>query len=362
MWLGSGSLLCALLIAGAVVYWRGDARPTPATPAGGVAAPADDDQRLTTSGRVSTATLSPDGKFYAYVHHETDGQYSLWLSHVEGNGTVRLLAPTEVTGFAVTFAADGNSLFYCLVDPGPSSGSVVSLTITGRHAGESGGKALRRHGVFARQQEVTFVQPDSARAATLLLVANLDGSDQRELAARPFAQTFIDRTLAWSPDGSTIVVGAVTDENVQSQEISASTSAMELSRPITKLSWRGIQRIGWFGDGTGMAVVAVEKNSAQQFSQLWSVAYPTGQARRITSDLNDYASVASIGAGDEALLAVEAHSALTNIWVAPAAEAWSRRRVSPAPQPVMTACMGSTGHLTAESSTSRSSARVAPSG
>ena len=78
-----------------------------------------------------------------------------------------------------------------------------------------------------------------------------------------------------------------------------------------------------------MVVVAVEKNSAQQFSQLWSVAYPAGRAPSIIfSTRSDYALVASIGAGDDALLAVEAHGALTNIWVAPAANVQQATRIS----------------------------------
>ena len=328
MWLGSGSMLCAVLIAGAVAYWRGDAQPKPAMSASGAAAPEMTIKRLTTSGRVSTATLSPDGKFFAYVHRETDGQYSLWLNPVEGSGTVRLLAPTAVTGFSVTFAPDGTSLFYCLVDPAHPQGQLFRSPLLGGTPENLGEKRCGAMAFSPDGKKVAFVQPDSARAATLLLVANLNGSDQREIAARPFAQTFIERTLAWSPDGSTIVVGAVTNENVQSQEIFSVDVSEGTVTPITTLSWRSIQRIGWFGDGTGMVVVAVEKNSPQQFSQLWSVAYPTGQARRITSDLSDYASVASIGAGDEALLAVEAHSALTNIWVAPAANVQQATRIS----------------------------------
>ena len=153
MWLGSGSLLCAVLIAGAVAYWRGDIRPTPATSASGAAAPEMTIKRLTTSGRVSTATLSPDGKFFAYVHR----------------GNRRAIQPVAQSRrgkrHRQTARADGSHWLFRDVctrrhqslllsrRSGPSAGSVVSLTIAGRHAGESGGEALRRHGVFARRQE-----------------------------------------------------------------------------------------------------------------------------------------------------------------------------------------------------------------
>ena len=51
------------------------------------------------------------------------------------------------------------------------------------------------------------------------MVANVTArTNESSLPARS-PRSFIDRSLAWSPDGSTIVVGAVTEENLQSQEI-----------------------------------------------------------------------------------------------------------------------------------------------
>ena len=168
IWLASGSMLCAVLIAGAVAYWRGDIRLTTATSASGAAAPEMTIKRLTTSGRVSTATLSPDGKFFAYVHRETDGQYSLWLNHVEGSGTVRLLAPTAVTGFSVTFAPDGTSLFYCLIDPAHPQGQLFRSPLLGGTPENLGEKRCGAMAFSPDGKKVAFVQPDSARAASLV--------------------------------------------------------------------------------------------------------------------------------------------------------------------------------------------------
>ena len=59
-------LLCALLLTVAFAYGTTGTRTEPAT-----TAPAPDTsmtiKRLTTTGRVSTATLSPDGRFFAYI-------------------------------------------------------------------------------------------------------------------------------------------------------------------------------------------------------------------------------------------------------------------------------------------------------
>ena len=115
-------------------------------------------KRLTTTGRVSTATLSPDGKFFAYVHRENDGQYSLWLSHVDGSGSVRLRPPAEVTGFAVTFAPDGRSIYYCLIDEAHPEGQLFRSPLLG---GTPENLGERRCGAMAFSRDGTK-SPSSA--------------------------------------------------------------------------------------------------------------------------------------------------------------------------------------------------------
>lgn len=328
VWLTAGGVLCALLAAAGFGYWRGSGNRVKST--GGTPPPASQMtiKRLTTQGRISSATLSPDGKFFVYALREKDGQASLWLSHVDGSGSVPLRPPAEGNyGLGVTFAPDGGSLYYCFSDAEHPRGQLFRSPVLGGVPEKQGFKACSAMTFSPDGRQGGFVRNDRGRAESLLMVANLDGSGEREIAARPLAQSFVRRTVAWSPDGSTIAVGAVSRDNGESHEIFGVRVADGTIKPLTALEWKSIQRVSWLRDGSGMIVVAADKNSWQRFSQLWSVTYPAGDARRITSDLNSYGSIASLSADDSALLAVQAQS-ITNIWVAPATNFEQARQIT----------------------------------
>ncbi len=319
VWVFAGGLMiCVLLALGGFAYWRSSVNRATTAGATPPVAPHIVIKRLTTQGMISHATLSPDGKFFVYVQKERDGQYGLWLSQVDGSSSVQLRAPAEVRyGLGMTFAPDGSSLYYCLNDGENPQGRLFRLPVLGGVPEKLALKSCSAMTFSPDGKQVGFVRTDRARAASLLMVANLDGSGEREIAARPLSRAFVHRTAAWSPDGSTITVGAVSKDNGENQEIFDVRVTDGKVEPLTALDWRGIQRLSWLSDGSRLIVVAADKDSWQRFSQLWSVTHPAGEARRLTSDLNSYGAVASLSADDGALLAVQAQS-ITNMWVASA--------------------------------------------
>jgi Tol biopolymer transport system component len=53
-------------------------------------------------------------------------------------------------------------------------------------------------------ERMAFLRKTSGPKESFLIVANADGSDERTLAVRRWPETFAG-SLAWSPDGKTIV-------------------------------------------------------------------------------------------------------------------------------------------------------------
>ena len=326
--LTAGGLICALLAAGGFGYWRGSGNRAKNAAATTPPLPQMTIKRLTNQGRISSATLSPDGKSFVYLQRERDGQASLWLSHVDGSGSIMLRPPAEVGyGVGITFAPDGSSLYYCMSDTRHPRGQLFRSPVLGGVPEKLGFNACSAMTFSPDGKQVGFVRTDRSRGASLLMVANLNGSGEREIAARPLTKRFVGRTPAWSPDGSTIAVGAVSIDNGESNEIFGVRVSDGTIERITALEWKSIQRMSWFGDGGGLIVVAAAKNSWQQIAQLWSVTYPTGEARKITSDLNSYGSVASLSADDSALLAVQGQT-ITSMWVAPATNFEQARQIT----------------------------------
>ena len=51
--------------------------------------------RVTTSGDLGKVTLSPDGKYLAYLRREEDGRTGLWIRNLASNSNVQVLPLTN---------------------------------------------------------------------------------------------------------------------------------------------------------------------------------------------------------------------------------------------------------------------------
>jgi Tol biopolymer transport system component len=67
-------------------------------------------------------------------------------------------------------------------------------------------------------------------------------------------------------------------------------------------------------------------DQASKVSQVWRIAYPTGESRRITNDLNEYVSASLTD--DSNTLAVVERDSLANLWTAPAGDAARARQIT----------------------------------
>ncbi len=170
--------------------------------------------QLTDSGKASAATISPDGRYV--VHAITDeGKSSLWLLHPATGSNIQILPPAQGSFSNLNFSRDGNSL-YCFFDTGKSPPVLYTMPVLGGNArtlaafgGITGGGGVN----ITPSMASASLSPDEKRLAftrwtgenTGLFIANLDGSGERQLAARKFPGSL--SATAWSPDGETIAYG-----------------------------------------------------------------------------------------------------------------------------------------------------------
>src|SRR4029078_11582505 len=86
--------------------WTGKMRPTArATFA------IDHFDRLTTTGTVSLAAISPDGKYVVHVKGN-QGDPSLWVRETATTSDVQIVPPAPVIYDGVAFSPDGNYVYY----------------------------------------------------------------------------------------------------------------------------------------------------------------------------------------------------------------------------------------------------------
>src|SRR5262249_2302249 len=78
--------------------------------------------RLTTSGKVLDAVISPDGRYVVHSVQEADGQ-GLWLRRVKTDSNINLVPARPTNYLGITFSPDGEYVYYCQED---SSGTGVA--------------------------------------------------------------------------------------------------------------------------------------------------------------------------------------------------------------------------------------------
>lgn len=265
--------------------------------------------RLTTSGKVFNAAISPDGKHVVYATFE-GGRQSLWVRQTATQGQVQIIEPAEVVYTGLTFSPDSNHIYYGILSRDFPNRALFRIQTLG------GGTTkvlenLRANPVsFSPDgRQFCFVRYTPGRESALM-VAKADGSGERKLLARDASGTI--RFAAWSPDGKRIAYEAQDYESNDSTVFEAQV-ADGAARPLTARRWLRIGGLSWLADGGGLLMLATAEDD---FSfQVWQLSYPQGEARRLTNDLNTY-ELMSLTADSETLAVVDVKTEM-NVWVAP---------------------------------------------
>ncbi|MDR3748999.1 MAG: protein kinase [Acidobacteriota bacterium] len=251
-------------------------------------------EKLTDSGKVKLATISPDGKYLFNVHDEGGGKQSLWMRHIATGSNKEIVPPTETHYAGLTFSPDGSYLYF-LQTPAdnpdvnflyqvPVLGGTPRLLIKDVDSAVS----------FAPDgKRMVFLRDSGSEANSKLIIANADGSNERVLAKRPLPGY---KDPSWSPDGRTIaatvldpggktlgtVLGIDPDTG---QEKSLYSATAFFNKPT------------WLPDGRHIAVI-FEDADTNWDSQVGMINLRSGNFRRVTNDLNDYSNSTLAVTGD----------------------------------------------------------------
>jgi Tol biopolymer transport system component len=278
-------------------------------------------KRLTTIGSVQQAALSPDGNLFAYSIRDKDGREELWLGQVDGR-TVRLRAPAEAAYRSLSFSRDGSTLYYVNAENRPE---LFKTPVLGgapeKVASNVGASAV----ISPDGKQVAFVRSD-VRGASALVIADTDGSAERELAERPSAQAFCSTCISWSPDQSLIAVAAAYEGPSNTHDIVIVRVTDSRITRLTNLGWSRISSLRWLGDGSGLVVSGSRDHHLFWLPQLWLVLHPEGVVRAITNDLNAYA-LFGVSRESDTLLALQVQQ-FSNVWVAPAKELSQAKQIT----------------------------------
>jgi eukaryotic-like serine/threonine-protein kinase len=300
-----------LLLAGGAFYLLRGREPAPAFAHTEL-------RRLTSTGKVAGAVLSPDGRYVVMVADE-DGMQSLWVRQVEGGGNVQIAPPTSGRFLGVAFTPDGNAVAYTLLEKDATMASLFQIPVLG---------GAPRHLIRDVDSAVSY-SPDGTRLAFLrrsgtkssIMLANADGTHEVTVASKT-APTFFDiQAPAWSPDGTRLACGFTEAAMVAIAVLPVGGGPEQVLASGTFVSDHGL---AWLPGGREIVFSATPQVGLN--AQIFAVSYPTGQVRRITNDLNHYAG-ASLASDATALVTVQTETT-ASLWVVPAAPQGEPRQIT----------------------------------
>jgi len=286
--------------------------------------------RLTNTGKSRMAAISPDGKYVVHVIEDA-GKQSLWVRQVTTANNVQIVPTADVVYFGMTFTGDGNYVYYVTAAKNESQAFLYQLPVLGGTPRKLVEDVDDPVALSPDSSQIAFARFYPPKGTDDLTVAKADGSDQHVAASRKlparYATSWFDQSagLGWSPDGRTIATLASEGVGAAQWSLVSVPLSSGVEKTISSNRWSSSGRVTWLADGSGLVLDASDQSSSLS-PQLWYVAYPSGEARRITNDLNRYYGVSLTG-DSSALVTVQGEIA-SSIWVAPQGDATAARRIA----------------------------------
>ncbi|HMF56086.1 MAG TPA: LpqB family beta-propeller domain-containing protein, partial [Pyrinomonadaceae bacterium] len=252
-------------------------------------------KNLTTNGKASIAVVSADGKYIAYAKSDSEGEQSLWVHQIATASETLLLPANQVTYWGLRFTPDGNYVYYTVYEgAGNNLGTLYKIPVLG---------GTPKRLVVDIDSPVTF-SPDgqhiafvrgflnSERWSSALMIARMDGTEERQLALRANGDFYSYHGPDWSPDGTMLACAVGSNRSRREMSIVGVKIADGSEKFLTERKWWTIERLVWLADGSGILFNGADYGS-EDIEQIWHLSYPTGEIQRITNDLNNYIGVST---------------------------------------------------------------------
>jgi serine/threonine protein kinase len=249
--------------------------------------------KLTDSGEIGIAAISPDGRYVAYSVKEGP-QSSLWVRQVAIESAVKIIAASGGHYRGLAFSPDNDYLYFLRNrnDDNAVADAYV-IPVLGGTARPLVQDVDVGVGISPDGERVAFVrglQPQLSQ----LLVANSDGSGEHVVGdpVKAHLGKFWSYELpSWSRDGKWIA------STINSTTSGASVFVCPVQGgAAVVLPFANAFGASWLPDQSGLLVNAKTNDN---HAQIWLQPYPKGEAQRLTNDLNDYSKVTVTTDGKE---------------------------------------------------------------
>ncbi len=244
-------------------------------------------EKLSTTGSVYGAAISPDGQTLVYSKR-ANGKQSVRLRQLDAGTNVELIPAADELYYELIFSPDGKWIYftrairddYRKIDTFRISifGGIPQKVVSGTE----GSVSLSPDG-----EKLSFVRCpiQNDEWCSLWLADAADGANERKLVMRPFPIRIADNEI--SPDGKRIAF-AVGHSRNQANEFTVSAVAIDSGEetPITAEKFFNIKNIGWIPDSSGLLLTAARMPN--KYFRIWHLDLGTGAADPLTKDSEAY--------------------------------------------------------------------------
>lgn len=245
--------------------------------------------KLTSDGNVFRAVISPDGKYLAFVEKHNENQ-RIVVKQTDTSANIEILPPKEQVISGLAFSPDGQQIYFTVYDKpsasnGPSMGYLYRMPMLGGTPQEIIADIDSPAAISSDGQQIAFIRNYPKEQETALIIASIDGKDEKKIATRDWLQAFALNGLSWSPDNRTIACGAyLTGEVGKLMDVFLVDTTTGEQKILTGEKWFWVGQPAWLGDGSGIAFPGWNLRSGSLADEIWFVS-TGGEAKKISSGI-----------------------------------------------------------------------------
>jgi serine/threonine protein kinase/Tol biopolymer transport system component len=277
---------------------------------------------LTNSGQSVCAAISPDGKFVAHAEAK-DGMQRLLVTNIANAGNSEVVPPADVTYLGVTFSPDNNYLYFTRSRAGDAS-TLYQVSLPGGVPRKIKDEVDSPITLSPTGDRFAFVRFKRSGSEFSLIIAAVDGTEERTIATRSGGNRFSTDGPAWSPDGKSIVCAAGSWDNGYHMSLVEFDVTDGHETIIGRQRWFSVLQVAWQEDKSGLIISARDRWMSP--FQLWRISYPQGESVKVTNDTAEY-ETASLSRNGNTIVSVQAQRS-AQLWVAPDGDVQRARSIT----------------------------------